>query len=127
MRQAQRIDELDGAVDELLDGVAWLTGGVAVPDVVEHDHVVVRGQEVQELRIPPVDGAAVAVQEEQRDTAPRTQSGRTAPNAPRLPPSHEERARLARSPAETAPKDPGEVSLTGEAPAMGDIGDRQMA
>ena len=83
-RKAQRLDELDGAFGESLDGVARLAAGVSDPDVVEHDHVVVGGQVVQEFGIPPVDGPAEPVQQDQRNTSLPTEppvgegGGRTA-------------------------------------------------
>ena len=85
VEQAQRLDELDGAFGESLDGVARLAAGVSDPDVVEHDHVVVGGQVVQEFGIPPVDGPAEPVQQDQRNTSLPTEppvgegGGRTAP------------------------------------------------
>jgi len=72
LRQSEGLDELDRAVGEPFRGVAWFAAGVADADVVEQDHVAVRGQPVDELRVPPVDGAAEAHQQDQRHATPRT-------------------------------------------------------
>lgn len=72
--QAKRVDEFDGAVGESIDRVARLTAGVADADVVEQDDVVIGRQVVEELGVLPVDGAAEPIEQDQGNTAARTDS-----------------------------------------------------
>jgi hypothetical protein len=67
--EAEGLDELDGAVSEPLDRVTRGARTVARSDVVEHDHVVVGGEPVQERGVPPVEGGPDPVQQDQRDAA----------------------------------------------------------
>ena len=70
--QSERLDELDRTSGECFDGLHRLACGVADADVVEPDDVTLGGQPVEELRIPPVDGAAEAVQQHERHATARS-------------------------------------------------------
>jgi hypothetical protein len=69
--QSERLDELDRTSGECFDGLQRLTCGVADADVVEPDDVTLGRQPVEELRIPPVDRAAEAVQQHERHATAR--------------------------------------------------------
>jgi hypothetical protein len=74
--QAECIEECDGIIDHLVDGVRRRAAGGADAGVVEGDHVASGREAVDQRRVPVVDVSSEVLQQDDRDAV-----GRRRPDA----------------------------------------------